>query len=122
MSIPDDRPIRVVRSRDRPAPAHRPKAAPRPAPAHGPKAAPRPASRAPKTSHAGDRHGLCARCREQPGEFLWTAKSPSAIRLLPKLLLCRRCTQALKSMLDGYMNKIRQKAAAQKGTASPPAL
>ena len=97
MSAPDDHPI-ILRRQNRPAPAYGPKATPRPAPV-----------RAPKPTV----HGLCARCREHPGEFLWTAHSPSAIGLLPKLLLCRRCTQALRSMLDGYINKIRQKAAAK---------
>ena len=95
---PDERPIALRRQL-------------RPAPPCGPRIAPRPPVTTPKPVV----HGLFARCREQPGEFLWTAHSPSAIELLPKLLLCRRCIQALRSMLDGYINKMRQKAAAKAG-------
>ncbi len=58
----------------------------------------------------------CDRCHRQPGDYRFTAASRCAEKFMPELGLCGHCIQALQTILTNYENKLRQKAAAQRGS------
>jgi hypothetical protein len=62
----------------------------------------------------------CLRCGAPGASHIWAAASRDAGRLWPELRLCQTCIQALRSMLDGYRNKVRQKEAAAKAKEGSP--